>query len=532
MRIRIIRETIEKSGDKWVVKSKKGKTLGTHESEAKAKAQLAAIEINKNEEQLEEMSSVGGGGVQGYGAPLGDKKDNKKFNESEKNVSKLKGKKLAEMFSSSTQTGGLRISIVRGNKEHDGHVERAAHQGLRNVMREDDDATLPMDNTKPPVGGKSSLNTRDPMEELLENNGYELKKVLGQGQFGVVVLATKKDEYGGHDYAIKILKSMSSDDVFRELRNYNEISAARDKNPMIAKHFPEVFDIFEAGGKEFIVMEVLEPIHSELKGILGGVEQVMHKQRPMSAPGWAISKFDDDKDVSKRVEMILNDEKQIKLFLKMIKGQLATFSSSFGQEASERIRKDIDIALASTSFRNILSVSKEKGSELLNNFQNQISGYLGSAYKMYDAVMDDLKKSYPARIFVALVCKKIVDIMKKHSQQGQDYKSDSEYIINTFLERFQKHYRMSSSLKSGYSQADVGKKGGRMPDAESLYKAIMKLQEITGLFARDLHDGNAMKRPGGDIVIVDVGMFKTSDEIKQMKNRKLREHRIKIKIKR
>ena len=48
---------------------------------------------------------------------------------------------------------------------------------------------------------------------------------------------------------------------------------------------------------------------------------------------------------------------------------------------------------------------------------------------------------------------------------------------------------------------------------------------------------NIMRRPGGDLVIVDVGMFKTADEIKQMlaKRRnegKLRENRIRIKIKR
>ena len=68
-------------------------------------------------------------------------------------------------------------------------------------------------------------------------------------------------------------------------------------------------------------------------------------------------------------------------------------------------------------------------------------------------------------------------------------------------------YRMSTSLKGGYTPADVGQGGGRLGDAESIYQAIMKLQENTGLFARDLHDGNAMRRPDGDIVIVDVGIW-------------------------
>ena len=543
MKIRIIKETIEKSGNKWVVKSKKGKTLGTHDSEKKAKAQLAAIEASKNEEQLEEISSVGGGSVQGYGAPLGSKKDNEEFNESEKKTSKLKGKKLAEMFSSSTQTGGLRISIIRGEKEHAGHVERAKHQGLRNVMREDDDATLPMDDsTKPLPGSKPLPKPRDPVEIMLEKNGYKLKKKLGEGQYGVVVLATEIDEYGGHDFAIKILKKTGNEAIAREIRNYSDISAARDKSPQIAKHFPEVFKIFEEDENTFIVMEVLEPLHAELKGIFGGVEQLMHKQRPMSAPEWPISKFDDDKDVSKRVEQMIGDDAMMYMVLRMIKGQLETFSSNFGQRISDQIQKDIDIAMAPNSFQNVLSVDKKRGRELLITLRDQILDYLGGAYKKYDVIMDDLKKSYPSMVFVTLVCKKIIDIMKKHTQHPENpddsydpqegIKANAEYIIDNFLEQFQKRYRMSTSLKSGYSQTDVGQAGGRMGDAESIYQAIMELQDKTGLFARDLHDGNAMRRPDGDIVIVDVGMFKTDAELQQMKKGRLRENRIRIKIKR
>lgn len=45
----LIRETIRKIGDKWVVYPKKGgKRLGTHGTEAAAKRQLAAIEISKS----------------------------------------------------------------------------------------------------------------------------------------------------------------------------------------------------------------------------------------------------------------------------------------------------------------------------------------------------------------------------------------------------------------------------------------------------------------------------------------------------
>ncbi len=53
------------------------------------------IEITSIEKLLE-MSSVGGGSIQGYGAPFGDSKKIKKFNKKQAQQQKLKGKKLSE----------------------------------------------------------------------------------------------------------------------------------------------------------------------------------------------------------------------------------------------------------------------------------------------------------------------------------------------------------------------------------------------------------------------------------------------------
>ena len=272
--------------------------------------------IEENEAAIEESSAVGG--VQGYaGSPLGSKSDNEEFNKNEERASRLDGKKLAEMYSTATIRGGVKISIVSAEKEHAGHVERSQHQGLRNVMREDDDSTLPMD-PEPPGDMDNKPSTS--VEELLEKNGYILKKKLGEGEFGVVVLATAKDEYGGHDFAIKILKpGVDGEAAFREKRNYHQISQARESSPLIAKHFPEVFKIFKSDDMDFIVMEVLEPLSSELKGLFGGIEQLMHRQRPMSAAEWPISKFDKDKDVSKRVQTMMSDDTHLEKTLRMTK---------------------------------------------------------------------------------------------------------------------------------------------------------------------------------------------------------------------
>jgi hypothetical protein len=51
-------EVISKQGNKWVVKSKAGKVLGTHDTETSAKKQLTAIEISKHE-NINEAKQVG-----------------------------------------------------------------------------------------------------------------------------------------------------------------------------------------------------------------------------------------------------------------------------------------------------------------------------------------------------------------------------------------------------------------------------------------------------------------------------------------
>ena len=55
--------------------------------------------------------------------------------------------------------------------------------------------------------------------------------------------------------------------------------------------------------------------------------------------------------------------------------------------------------------------------------------------------MDDLKKSPVSRVFVALISKKIVEIMKKYTPKGDDVNDFVDYILKPFLQRFQKLYR-------------------------------------------------------------------------------------------
>lgn len=150
----------DSDGDKGVAVVKKSgsdKIESCHASKDKAEDAVKARYANyKNEsvddeDVIEEISTMSGGNVQGYaGSAIGDIDTVKKFNKEEEEASKLKGKRLAEMFSTSTQTGGVPQSKVKPEDEHEGHVKRSKHQGLKNVMEADDD-------TQPMQGGSDNF---------------------------------------------------------------------------------------------------------------------------------------------------------------------------------------------------------------------------------------------------------------------------------------------------------------------------------------------------------------------------------------
>jgi hypothetical protein len=79
-------------------------------------------------------------------------------------------------------------------------------------------------------------------------------------------------------------------------------------------------------------------------------------------------------------------------------------------------------------------------------------------------------------------------------------------------------------MDRGGAPAEVGDAIG---EAASIRKAIEELERLTGLAARDMHEDNVMIREyTGDIVIVDLGLFKPRSEVvEEKKKRKKRKKR-------
>ena len=154
MKIKIIKEN--KTSDKVHAKA-----TYLQDEEGYERDQAYAIAYQYEEDgKLEEMSSMGAGAIAGH---VGDKKDKK-------------NKKIEEKFSTVAHYGGVKITIISPEKEHGGHVERSKHQGLRNVMQEDEDTTIPMGDTTKPLSDATPLpKPQDPVAEMLEKNGYKLR---------------------------------------------------------------------------------------------------------------------------------------------------------------------------------------------------------------------------------------------------------------------------------------------------------------------------------------------------------------------
>ena len=87
------------------------------------------IKIIRN---LDEISSMSGGSIEGHTAPFGDAKGIDSFNKEQERDQRLRGSKLIEMFSSTGLSGRNKQQLVSGEKEFAGHRERSLAQGLQN----------------------------------------------------------------------------------------------------------------------------------------------------------------------------------------------------------------------------------------------------------------------------------------------------------------------------------------------------------------------------------------------------------------
>ena len=481
----------------------------------------------KIKRKLREMSSVGGGAIQGYaGSPLGTKEENEEFNKKEEEDSKLKGKRLEERYSTQSVRGAHVTKSVSGEEEHEGHVERSRHQGLKNVMENDLETTAPLNKGKEDA---EATNTLDPAADAttitdefkqvprkaikaIEEAGFEPLKVLGGGQFGKVL---KVKLPNGKEQAIKIVIA-SQQAQTREVRNYELVQQARTQSENIAEHFPETFATWSQGGFSFIVMEILEPIVDKSAVFIPDMTHILSQDVRLDQDDPAFAK--QSADQSKKAEMYY-----MNVMIPEYKSVTLGFQNIFmhavrpvGPVADENEYTNLLRRLTSSQLK-FLKGMYETRPEIFAEKQEKYFNFFMKSQKypktrsLLRQVSAETSGAPYFRTALAMIAKTYLEIRKQAwdeiGEEWDEYAAaETDKSMVMWLNRPVKGYRQFSAIKLGYDTDSID-----VPEDSiqtSWAKTFKELKDLTGLSGRDLHSGNIMQRPNGSLVIVDLGMFR------------------------
>ena len=472
------------------------------------------------------MSSMSGGSIQGYSAPLGNKEDNKKFNKKQEREQRLKGQRLAEMYSTRGLSGKNKQQLVSGEEEHAGHVERSRHQGLKNVMESDDETeTVDVDAqaNKPTELSNFGSNLQDlspTARKAVTDAGYKFVDYLGGGQFGKVFKV--KNPATNREEAMKIVMG-TPNSVNREVRNYDLVQKARTKSPTIAKHFPETYASWQQDGFGFIAMEILEPVKYADEAMVVDRTNIMSTQ----AKGDALldkemergtEQYDDYRDQSKKAAFWFTNS-----FIDSLRGASTDIEKkSLQGSLSQLDNMDFSDLLMEISPAAMLGLKAQMDTGNLNfseNIDEHINFFLNNEkdLPLSSRLVSIVISEVPDAPHVAVAIAKIGNValnIRGRGQQAIGYNNlnmpDLDRTAYRVMLPYVKGYREFSTMRIGYD-----KKGPQVStgtEKESWDKIAKELYDLTGLAPRDVHYGNVMQRPSGDLVIIDLGLFKNKTD--------------------
>jgi len=344
---------------------------------------------------------------------------------------------------------------------------------------------------------------------------YNIGDELGSGRYGAVYAATDDD---GNEYAIKVVSNRSGNGD-REVLNYRLVDYARS-NPIIAKHFPKTFATFkdEANNLVYIVMEKLtnKGVKSFRIGDLFPGKEASLRTMPDEDVYPEV-----DKSLRNRLyEMLKNDTSRKEAIRHVL----------FGDKKIEAL-DEAELELLNKAVTELIVPSylshpriKNLDSKLHKNLMDRVMSLSNSDSKfmLLDETFSSLKQEYLDFPGALIFLFKIIKLANKPKLESR------------FVERFSMLVRRKVPMgihgNSGTRPRDIDWYGldpdsadAAFPEVASVRQAIKKLEDLTGLVARDMHDENVMVREStGDLVIVDVGIFTKRD--------KLKENKIKVKI--
>tara|TARA_Y100000591_G_C21830683_1_gene699388 strand:+ start:12 stop:1898 length:1887 start_codon:yes stop_codon:yes gene_type:complete len=204
---------------------------------------------------------------------------------------------------------------------------------------------------------------------------------------------------------------------------------------------------------------------------------------------------------------------------------ISTLLDGVAESIVERVQQE----LSSLPFLQIPAFEAGKDDELYFKILNRMNEAF--LYTARDAFLDgfgELKKEYLTNPGLLVFIIKVMEILKEESMM--DYYQRNVGIAMAWTDFLRKgsaigvHNRPEMArMDRGGAPAEVGDAIG---EAASIREAIEELERLTGLAGRDMHEGNVMIREyTGDIVIVDLGLFKPRSEVVEERKKKRKKRR-------
>jgi serine/threonine protein kinase len=477
---------------------------------------------------LEEVNAMAVGSVEGAPGAFGDKETVDAFNRKQAVDQRLKGGKLVEMYSSSVSAGVTNNSERDDQAIFDGFEKRGIEQGLQNIKESENTAPMKV----PPEEAATVI---DPMGSAIKSLGIKTIKAaqdagfkfishLGGGQFGQVFRVQNKNT--GEEFALKIVGGTPLS-VDREVRNYELVQQARKKSPTIAKHFPETFASWKEKGYGYIVMEILEDVKYKDEAMVVDRTNILSRDHSTVLRGRDVEvgqpQYRHYRDQSKKAAYWFINE-----FVDSLRGKAQEIQDEALLGLVGTVPDDIDYSdlLMNVSPAAMLGLKAKfeiKGFGGGNNKNESLDFFLSNEndYPQSSRLLKMVVQEAPGAPYVAAgiaVVGKTAEMIRRRAMESIGYNNVPTRRLDkaAFLAMLPliRGYRETSTMRLQYDKSGPEVATGKL--TEKWDQVAKELHDLTGLAPRDVHYGNIMQRPSGDLVIVDLGLFKNEKDSARM----------------
>ena len=279
----------------------------------------------------------------------------------------------------------------------------------------------------------------------------------------------------------------------------------------MAKHFPKVIDVWEAGGYGLILMELLEPITNMSDVFIPDKSHLISKRSPANV----IRTVDKSEyvDQSKKAEVYFRSE-----FLKSLSGfgdrLVGQFNKKYTPVGDPSEHFDLQSEISPTNIsalERLYTTNRPYFEEKLKTHYDYLMGMRKHFRKTTDILYIAREETGGAPYLVlamAIIAHVAIQIAFANNPDTEAKSVDMD--VSDILAKFVRGYREFSAFKSGYKEKNLGKdKNILSREWNETFKA---LHAATSLTPKDMHSKNVMQRRNGDLVIVDLGLFREEAE--------------------